>query len=302
MEHPEPDRLGRRPAYVKWWIFGVLLPLLPLGARVLAAWFDNAAKSLSFTTLLSDGELLVIATVISAAIIGDLLFDFSGRNEVRTRTTIAVLCAFSLLVVVVSVLMFGLVTLDDQNRSDALQQTQRTVAGQVAQSIQLAAQSNQAQTQSNFLSQQIIRLNNELATSPRNVVLVRQLRDQATIFEQQSAVYRAESTSLSHRSIAIRSSADQLLERNVTNLAIGRQQAAVMSLIMFVIAVLTGIAALWFSTARDEVRPDREATRPGHNAGLGQQLDPIPSKPPAEYATEHIGEAARPRHDSEPRQ
>ena len=79
MEHSGPDRLtSRRPTYVKWLIFGVSLPLLPLAARVLAAWLDNATQSLSFTALFSDGELLVVATVIAAAIIGDLLFDFSA--------------------------------------------------------------------------------------------------------------------------------------------------------------------------------------------------------------------------------
>jgi hypothetical protein len=135
-----------------------------LAARALAAWLDNAAQSLSFTTLFSDGELLVVATVIAAAVIGDLLFDFSGRNEMRSRTTIAILCAFALLVVVVSVLMFGLVTLDTQNRSDAEQQAQRNATTQVEQSARLVAQSIQDQNRSAYLSAEAQSLNKQLTS------------------------------------------------------------------------------------------------------------------------------------------
>src|SRR6476660_6849511 len=113
VNHSRPaERASRRAAYFKWAIFGVSLPLLPLITRALAAWLVNATQDLSFITLFSDGELLVVATVIAAAVIGDLLFDISGRNETRGHSAIAVLCAIALVVVVVSVLMFGLVTLD----------------------------------------------------------------------------------------------------------------------------------------------------------------------------------------------
>jgi hypothetical protein len=121
VDHSKPrteiDLQARRKlqaSYVKWSIFGVALPLLPLAAHVLAALVSpfSAGEGASFTTLFSDGELLVIATVISAAVIGDLLFDVSDRNDVRTRTTAAILCAVALLVVVVSVLIYGLVAVN----------------------------------------------------------------------------------------------------------------------------------------------------------------------------------------------
>lgn len=144
------------------------LPLLPLVARTLAAWLDNAPQGLSFTTLFSDGELLVVATVIAAAVIGDLLFDFSGHNETRSRSTIAVLCAVALLVVIVSVLMFGLVTLDNQNRSDAEQQAQQNATVQVERSAQLAAQSDEEQNRASALSTQAQHLNTEASTAQTN--------------------------------------------------------------------------------------------------------------------------------------
>jgi hypothetical protein len=122
VDHAKPStvldlqaRRAIRTSYVKWSIFGVALPLLPLAAHALAALvspFTAGEGGLSFTTLFSDGELLVIATVISAAVIGDLLFDISGRSDERTRTGAAILCAFALLVVVVSVLMYGLVAVN----------------------------------------------------------------------------------------------------------------------------------------------------------------------------------------------
>lgn len=118
-DHSEPnvlldlqERSSLSGNYVKWSIFGVALPLLPLFAHVLAALLSPSPltrEGASFTSLFSDGELLVIATVIAAAAIGDLLFDFPGRDDLRTRTFAAVLCAIALLIVVVSVLMYGLV-------------------------------------------------------------------------------------------------------------------------------------------------------------------------------------------------
>lgn len=93
--------------YVKWGIFGVALPLLPLGGGVLVAYLSPHGHE-SYSHLLGDGELLIIATVIAAAVIGDLLFDISpdpGKNGIIR----AILCAFALLIVVVSVLAFGFV-------------------------------------------------------------------------------------------------------------------------------------------------------------------------------------------------
>lgn len=288
MEQSGPDRLtSRRPTYVKWLIFGVSLPLLPLAARVLAAWLDNATQSLSFTALFSDGELLVVATVIAAAMIGDLLFDFSGRNEMRSPTTIAVLCTFALLVVVISVLMFGLVTLDNQNRSDAEQQAQQNATAQADQSAQLAIQSQADQNRSNALSLQARSLDNKAAAARRNYEkqvtgtggalpgigpLARELKSQALSLNQQSEIAGAQARILYHQALTQRTKADQLLEKSITSLAIGRKQAAVMSVIMFPAAVLTGAAALWFSTKQNEGKRDGEEARPGQDAEPAEQF------------------------------
>ena len=86
------------------------LPLLPLAAGVLAGYLNPRAHE-PFVALLSNGELLIIATVISAAVIGDLLFDIS-RAVGRSSIIAAILCAFALLIVVISVLTYGLVTIN----------------------------------------------------------------------------------------------------------------------------------------------------------------------------------------------
>jgi hypothetical protein len=60
----------------------------------------------SITGILGNGELLIVATVIAAAVIGDLLFGLPHADP-RTRTRNASLSACALLVVVVSVLAYG---------------------------------------------------------------------------------------------------------------------------------------------------------------------------------------------------
>jgi hypothetical protein len=271
----EPEvSIGRRAAYVKWLIFGVALPLLPFAARLLAAWLDNATRSLSFTSLFSDGELLVVATVIAAAVIGDLLFDFSGRNEVRGRTTIAVLCALSLLVVVISVLMFGLVTLDNQNRSDAVQQAQHNQTARIEQSTQLLEQSSKDQAQASALSKQAQTLNNRLSVEEGNLhkqifgaggtpagigPIAAEIETQIKSLRRASDRSRVQATLLSEQAVAHRAQANRFLINSLTRLSIGREQAAIMSVIMFLLSWLTGAVAIWFSTNLVEERRGADA-------------------------------------------
>jgi flagellar basal body-associated protein FliL len=260
---------------------------------------------LSFIALFSDGELLVVATVIAAAIIGDLPFDFSGRNEVRSPTTIAVLCAISLLVVVISVLIFGLVTLDNQNRSDAEQQAQKNVTAEVERSAQLAVQSQEAQNRSNTLSAQAHALDKQATAAqsnyekqlygtggavPGNGPLAAALKAHADSLIQQSAAARDQANTLYHQALALRTKADQLLQNSETSLAIGQRQAAIMSVIMFPAAVLTGAAALWFSTKENRERRDEEA-QPGEGAGPAEEFVLRWPEAPVQPASERDGEA-----------
>lgn len=84
--------LQRRAAYMKWLVFGVGLPLLPFAGRALAASIDRGG--FTWSSLLGDGELLVIATVLATAVIGDLLFDFTGlagpTGQLRVATRLRV--------------------------------------------------------------------------------------------------------------------------------------------------------------------------------------------------------------------
>lgn len=211
----------------------------------------------------------MVATVIAAAVIGDLLFDFSGRNEARGRTTVAVLCALSLLVVVVSVLMFGLVTLDNQNRGDAVQLAQHNVAVHVEQSAQMTNQGSVlVQQSSNRLSAARARYEAELtgAGGSSHGPTAAAARQQVSLLEKQSASARKQAAALSRLATARRVQADRLLENSLTNLSIGRKQAAIMSVIMFLLSWLTGAVALWISTDQDKGRQSDELLGPeaGH--------------------------------------
>jgi hypothetical protein len=118
--------------YVKWGIFGVALPLLPLAGGLLAGLLDPRAAHLSFAALLGNGELLVIATVISAAVIGDLLFDISRHPQIVGNIIAATLCAFALLIVVVSVLTYGLVTVNVDIKGQLLPYVGNTAAAVIS--------------------------------------------------------------------------------------------------------------------------------------------------------------------------
>jgi len=110
-------RTSLQASYTKWLVFGVALPLLPLAAGVLAAVLNPFPfKGPSFTNVLGDGELLVIATVIAAAVIGDLLFEISAYNDAVSWIRAGTLCAAALLIVVVSVLIYGLIAVHSQSR------------------------------------------------------------------------------------------------------------------------------------------------------------------------------------------
>src|SRR5215471_3751160 len=86
----------------------------PSSQAVLAALF-NPFGGFSFTDIFGDGELLVIATVIAAAVIGDLLFEISDFDNTTSRIQAACLSAVALLIVVVSVLTYGLIAVNVQS-------------------------------------------------------------------------------------------------------------------------------------------------------------------------------------------
>ena len=215
------------------------------------------------------------------------------------------LCAFALLVVVISVLMFGLATLDNQNRSDAEQRAQQNATAQVDRSAQLAILSQADQNRSNTLKLQARRLDNEAAAAqlkfekqvngiggaaPGVGPLALDLRRQALTLNQQSKIANTQAGVLYHQALTQRTKADQLLENSITSLAIGRRQAAVMSVKTFPAAVLTGAAALWFSTKQSEEKRDGEEGRAGQDAEAAEQFVLRSPETPAQPVSEHDGE------------
>ena len=115
-------RLVRSGHLTKWAVFGVVLPLLPIAGHIAAAWFAADTRQLGFVSLFGDGELLVLATVVSAAAFGDLAFDLysNGSRRYEYRFRVAVVSALALAIVVLSVLLFGLVSYQTEARRTTL--------------------------------------------------------------------------------------------------------------------------------------------------------------------------------------
>lgn len=130
--------LQRRNTFARWALFGVLLPLLPIMARVSASWVDIGHPTTDYRTLFGDGDLLVLAVVVAAAGIGDLLFSVRRHVTVGPREAVAI--SLALFVVVLSGVAYGLVTLKQESRG-SLQQS-RVTETQVLQEQLRLAQSN----------------------------------------------------------------------------------------------------------------------------------------------------------------
>jgi hypothetical protein len=107
-------------------------------ARISASWVDIGHLTTNYTTLFGDGDLLVLAVVVAAAGIGDLLF--SARRHVMIGPREAIAISLALFVVVLSGVAYGLVTLKQESRG-SLQQI-RVSKTQVLQEQLRLAQSN----------------------------------------------------------------------------------------------------------------------------------------------------------------
>jgi hypothetical protein len=255
-----------RGARVKWLIFGVTLPLLPIAARIAAAWLDGAA-TLGFVDLFGEGELLVLATVIAAAGIGDLVFDLRGsrRRDSRERLRLAAVHAFALIVVVGSVLFFGLVTYANQTRADALDDLQaeqladrleaeaaaHDVRRLLARADALERERRDVDRRRRVVEAQFAR---ELAGhgtgAPGLGVLASRLRADARHLRAASESLRGRATELRSRATVRRNAVELRLRTSNADVDRGREQAATVSVIMFVLSLAAAYPAVSL-TARE---------------------------------------------------
>lgn len=130
----------------KWVLFGVAVPLLPIVSRMLAEWMDLGHADLRIEHLYGDGELLVLATVIAAAGIGDLIFDLQTTRRNRVYRDSAAI-AFALVCVILSVLLYGLVTLKREQLTPGQQAVSSSVEAQSQQVNILRQRSDQLHRQ-----------------------------------------------------------------------------------------------------------------------------------------------------------
>jgi hypothetical protein len=263
----------------KWWIFGVSLPLLPIGARVAAAWLDGQA-SLGFVDLFGDGELLVIATVIAAAIIGELMFDLRGARSVVDDVNsfrMALLNALALIVVVGSVLFFGLVTYANQARADA--QTRARIEqfaeerlsahldieaqAQLSQVRQLDSRQRQLERKRRALeledAEQIAgQAGAEAGRGPSALFLQREIEEAA----RQSQRLKAQRSRLLAQAEQSQLSASGKLDASSANLNRGRTQAAIISVVMFLLSLAVAYPAVGLLAPR-RLRAESDPTLAG---------------------------------------
>lgn len=241
MRHWGPFRIA---VFVRWLIFGVSLPLLPIGSRAMAQWIDGSSVDFTLSGLFGDGELLVIATVVSAAGIGDLVFDLR-RTSRRSTLSGAVVASFALICVIFSVLLYGLVTL----RKEAQTPAQKTAIARVQTSkndLESAEQAQLTEARQLGVVQRLYR--DEISRDPRGVdPFARAL--QAQIIRGVQDVQAAQ-VRVARSNILLSAAQAQSIETadKVSNNTI---QAAIASLIMFVASLGAGSLCILSQTRSD---------------------------------------------------
>ncbi len=251
----EANQDAVRGTRVKWLIFGVLIPLLPVGARLAAAWLDGGG-TFGFTGLFGDGELLVLATVVAAASIGEVLFSFRRGHWGSSRLRTAVITAAALVVVVMAVLFFGLVTYANQIQADAQATAQLRRSNQQEEETRLlseaSSKSAEARTEASRRRKLEEMLTAEITGAPAPGssgvpgvgLLASRLKAEIDASQQQRVRLEREASQLTQQAQREREIAEHELLASTTELHSGRQQAAEISVVMFIASLLVAYPAV----------------------------------------------------------
>jgi hypothetical protein len=249
----------RRSEYARWVVFGILLPLLPIVAKIAASWFDVGHPTWEYTSLFGDGNVLVLAVVVAAAGIGDLLFDARRTTHLVLREALVI--SLALVVVVLSGVAYGLVTLKQESGQSLTNVRLSTVDALQAQLI-LAQQnvdtaSNQAAIATQNLEQKtslyVAEVTGQKAPGTTGVAGVGQLAAvyRQQMYQAQQSVVQAHQREVSARDALSKTSADlnlavhALAELRSTN----TKQTATASLVLFAVGILIVGACIWVGTA-----------------------------------------------------
>lgn len=294
------SRVFRIAALTKWAIFGVLLPLLPVAGHVAAAVWAGDVSELSFSSIFGDGELLVLATVVAAAAFGDLVFESraAASSGERAYLKIGFVSALSLFVVVLSVLFFGLVSYQNELRRTALARAQTDQVQQVRQVVAyehgVATRAAEVAT----INSRIQTLNRQIATLQRKAqneihgtggsgvagvgALAKALLSEVTYLEQARTRALADLNSLRASIASLDTSAESRVSSAATSVNHALERAAVVSIVMFALALLIGASAIRVLTnAPIEMLSELSLLGPGsstsfdHNGG-GPPAPPLP--------------------------
>jgi hypothetical protein len=246
--HYQSTRNDVRGARVKWLIFGVLIPLLPVGARFAAAWLDGRTH-FDFATFFGDGELLVLATVVAAASVGEVLFSFQRDQLSAGPLRTAVITASALVVVVLAVLFFGLVTYANQTQADAQARAHEQQLEQRAQEDSALEEALSKSKEADALRARrktlTVELGHELEGSHGGEgPFAARTRAEINELVHLSAKLEADASRLRQQAQRERELADQGLEQSTTELHSGREQAAIVSIMLFSISLLVAFPAV----------------------------------------------------------
>lgn len=96
----EPQSINEK--LLHWLFFGVVMALVPFAAAIFSD--VDRGKSFAFSSLFGHGDLLIIATIISAGGIGDL---FGTAVDKRHRTPKLVVLGCSIVSIAVTCIWFG---------------------------------------------------------------------------------------------------------------------------------------------------------------------------------------------------
>jgi hypothetical protein len=250
----------RRSAYARWILFGVLLPLLPIAAKIAASWFDVGHPTWDYRLLFGTGDVLVLAVVVAAAGIGDLLF--AARNNTHVVLREALVISLALIVMVLSGVAYGLVTLKQESHESLASVRLSTVDTLQAQ-LTLAQQNVDTAAHQTSVAQTILNQAQVLYAAeitgqkapgttgvPGKGVLAYQYNQR--ISSAKAGVAEARRREASARAALIKTSSD--LSKAVRDISqsrsINTKQTATASLVLFAAGILVVGTCIWVGTDR----------------------------------------------------
>jgi hypothetical protein len=266
----QQGRVIRQAAFVRWAAFGVVLPLLSVFAHVAVAWLDD--DHLGVVGLLADGELLVLATVVAAAGLGDLVFDLragtTGTEVHRLRA--GAVCTGALITIVLSVLCFGLITFETRSRTAELGIAQRESIERKAQADGLVSLARLSEDDIQVFEKRLAATTRHLADATRRLraatagedpsrrvgsdAVAAALAAEVDRFSRERDQLESSGPQLRASADTLRNTAETTVKSSTASLQRSRERAAIASVALFVLALVFGAASMLLMAGAEHAR------------------------------------------------